>query len=49
MAEMSDSDLMALVNSSRADALAAMSAINLSDDRAKAMTDLPLSFSSRTS
>jgi hypothetical protein len=37
MAKMSTSDLQALVNSSRDDALAAMSAINLSEDRAKAM------------
>jgi hypothetical protein len=37
MAKMSNIDLQALVNSSRDDALAAMSAINLSEDRAKAL------------
>jgi hypothetical protein len=37
MAKMSTSDLQALVNSARTDALAAMSAINLSAERAKAM------------
>jgi hypothetical protein len=37
MAKMSTLDLQALVNSSRTDLLAALSAINLSDERAKAM------------